>query len=231
MAIYKKAEAAPRERGSKGGSTFQRSANGFVIRHHTVPVQKRSSKQSFVKKLFESVAGRWRDLSLADQITFDNESLNYPRVDSLGNNYFINGQQLQQSSNVNLITSIQNPIDSIPAAGAFTTVNSMALFISKLINAAFATLDPSIVQAGYDYLFYTSLSQSPGESELPQNNLFLFAIQPDGFDTLNDVWPQLQAIVKLENSDIGRSITIAVVCVERATGQVRQRLSGITSIV
>lgn len=113
MAIYTLPPGFNRKKGSRNGGTFQKSGSQFAIRCRRVPTQKRSSYQSIQKNNFDHVQKNWKSLSPVDQTSFDTNSVLFPRSNSLGNSYLLQGSALQCSSNRNAFVSSQTEINSI----------------------------------------------------------------------------------------------------------------------
>lgn len=132
MGKYILAVDVDRFHGSRGGSTFQKCGQVFSIRKRNTPVQKRSASQSRVKSTFNVVRKNYKTLSAPDKATFESEASNYPRTDSLGNVYFLHGNILHASSNLNLAGAGLPFIPSIPSPASFTpfTVTLFAMDIA-----------------------------------------------------------------------------------------------------
>lgn len=159
MAIYTLPPATPRPTGSLRGATFQKSGVNFSIRKRNVPIQKRTPQQSIIKNRFDHVQKRYKNLSAANKTQWDNETVNYPRTDSLGNTYFITGSNLQTSSNINLLNSEESELTEPANASAIgsPTFSSYATSASLSIFRIF--FDTQIVPAGYAYKIYMSTPQ------------------------------------------------------------------------
>lgn len=102
MAIYTKPEEEERRKGSKGGSTFTRTCNGFIIRRRFQSKQPNTIIQKQQRSKFASAAQHFRTLNGTQKTSFQTASNLFPRTDSLGNEYFLNGQQHQILVNQNL---------------------------------------------------------------------------------------------------------------------------------
>lgn len=107
MGKYKLAEGVDQFKGSLEGSTFQKCGQVFSIRKHNTPVQKRSVKQSASKNRFEHVQTSYRTLDSLEKATFANQTENFTRINSLGNEYTLLPVQLFSSSSNALVATGQ----------------------------------------------------------------------------------------------------------------------------
>jgi hypothetical protein len=187
MAKYILAGSSDRPLGSRQGATFQRAGKVFVIRHRVVPKQKRSDAQSQVKNRFDSVQKIWRTLSSGQQTSFADETINYPRLDSLGNPYFLQPSALAGSSNLNLVNSGNPPISTMPAPDVFPgySIGQLGVeTISQSVNAALLT-DP--VPAGFSLVVSFTAGQSSGNPN--ENGTFhTVAIYAQNTNTIGVNW-------------------------------------------
>ena len=129
MGKYKLAPSVVQFKGSLQGSTFQKCGQVFSIRKHNTPVQKRSVKQSASKNRFEHVQTSFRTLDSSEKQTFTDQRGNFPRFDSLGNEYTLQTAQLFSSTN-NALTASNQPVlrtMSDPVVYPVITPNLVAL--------------------------------------------------------------------------------------------------------
>lgn len=188
MAKYLLSSGYTRPLGSRGGATFQRNGACFTIRKRAVPIQKRSAKQSAVKNRFDVMQKNWKTLSGTDQTEWQNETINYPRTDSLGNIYIISRANLQASSNINLVNS-QLPTLSYP--DPFVPVGNPnfggeATFFNSGIVSVWN--DPMIIPAGVSLQVWFS-RPSPGPSlDLSFQDLKLIKTWLPGEDSSGNIY-------------------------------------------
>lgn len=225
MAIYTKPIGEPRILGSREGATFQRAANGFLIRKRAVPVQKRTARQSESKQLLATTSQHWRTLSAAEQDTWNTEQENYPRNNSLGDEYFLTGPQLQTSSNINLQNTEQSTIDSIPA---FETPEPIAfddLFINLTTDLLQFSTDPFNVPADRSYKYFFSPIYQPGVTSANTADYFFIAILQAGESTLSNLYAAYIAKFTEINIAVGNIFYGRVETYNNNTGQREQSLT------
>lgn len=194
MAKYLLTFGTDRFAGSRGGSTFQKSGSTFVIRKRNVPVQKKTPEQTARQNTFASIAQNWRTLSQLDKDTFINEAVNYPRTDSLGNTYYLNGQELQHSSNIALSNNDLPQVTTLPPSSALPVItgNAAGIVISAQIAAFAFTPDP--VPVGALLQIFVSRPVSQGTSINSVNDLKLINSVPEGVSPGANSWSQYIAL-------------------------------------
>lgn len=219
MAIYTLGPSASRIAGSRRGSTFQRTATGFVIRHRVAPKQKRTDRQSTLKNALAANASRWRSLTGTNQGEWDAERFNYQRFDSLGNAYFMLPNQMQIGSNQNLvlagITPIAQPVSSgAPAAPVIDTVD-----IDFSLSAADFTLVGDVVPANRTLKRFVTGPRSNGQGVPGLADFKLMDTISAGNPTSGNAWTAYNAIFPLSASDVGQFIYCQMVFIQNDTGQ------------
>lgn len=162
MAKYLLAPSIDRPLGAVGGSVFQKIGTSFVIRHRSVPTDKKRIPQFIQRNRFDSIQKRFRGLSGTDQQTWRDESVNYPRINSLGDMYVISGANLQQSSNTFAFVSDVPFINSIPSPVSVPSFIFDTIEFAEPLDAFDIVLDPITVPAGFNLLVYATRPLSPG---------------------------------------------------------------------
>ena len=124
MAIVKYGSLPPLNR-SFGGATFSANFNGSIIRTHKKGINYKSIRNSVRRTNFLNVVQHWRTLSQFNKTGWSDYRLEVPRVNSLGETYFLTGFQLFTAVNqvrVNQGFSIQEfPEDPDPTLPVFIT--------------------------------------------------------------------------------------------------------------
>jgi hypothetical protein len=219
MAKYILTFGTDRFTGSRGGATFQKAGVTFVIRKRSVPVQKKSPQQTAKQNTFASVAQRWRELSPAEKLSFINETPNYIRTDSLGNPYELSGQQLQSSSNLNLIINDLPPITTLPAASSIPAItgNAAGVVLSAQIAAFAYTPDP--VPAGVSLQIFVSRPVSQGTILTNITDLKLLVTYPGGSSPGSNEWNAYTALFGNINNTAGMLVYYFGRYIQESTGQ------------
>jgi hypothetical protein len=187
MAKYLLSETTARFFGSLQGSTFQRCGNVFGIRSRKAPLQKKTVSQSVSKNRFESVQSSWRELDSTQQGSFNSRTDQFIRVDSLGNPYELNGQQLHSSSNNNLEVAQQPRINTMADAVTYPSFLNELIALNYSLSAFDIVPLPSIVPANFSARFEVT---RPLEAGLipSQNDYFLLGDLGPGADTTLRNW-------------------------------------------
>lgn len=194
--------------GSEGGATFQKSGKVFSIRSRKVPIDKKSPGQSRSKNRFESVQGNWRLLDGTEQTSFENNTANFLRTDSLGNTYELTGQQLQSSANNNAdanniprISTMTSPV-VYPAFTLDTIALDVSLFAMDIVT------NPVPVPAGFALRLFVTRPLSPG-NQAQTNDYFLIGTVQAGIDTDSINWySNYVALFGLPDSLVGSNIHV-----------------------
>lgn len=71
-------------RGSIGGTTYSKNANGAYARNRSQPANRNTLAQQGVRNIFGSIARRWKVLTLSQQASFIDLAASYPYVNSVG---------------------------------------------------------------------------------------------------------------------------------------------------
>lgn len=219
MAIYILPIASPRITGSRRGSTFQRTANGFVIRKRSVIVQKRTAKQSVAKNRMDSIQKRWKSLTLAQKNVWIAEALDYPRQDSLGNIFNFSGANMQMGSNVNRAIAQTTPLNQ-PANGN-TDAAPVLLPITVQINPPLVLIpkQPNQVNNQFALKVYATGAMSPGTFTPSLAQMKLVKVWLPGTNSLGDISAEYFAIYPLTSIHVGQLVFGAISQIRLATGQ------------
>ena len=189
MGKYILATGVDRFFGSRGGATFQRTGTVFSIRKRAVPVQKRTPKQSVSKNRFQSVQQIYRQLSPTEKATFNSETSNYPRENSLEETYFLSGQQLMSSSNNNLEAAEQTPITSMPSPVIFPGITFLDAQIVISLALATSVTSPAVIPVGFTFVI-ESTNAFPIEQNFVNSPFIRIATIQAGTQTDDVNWYQ-----------------------------------------
>ena len=225
MARYILTFGTDRIAGSKGGSTFQKSGSTFVIRKRNVPVQKKTPGQTAKQNIFASVQQNWRKLSAEEKESFAAESINYLRVDSLGNEYFINGQNMQSSSNISLVNSGQDQITEIAPPSAIPqvfTINAQLSLASNFFGLS-VTPDPVPVNSGQQ--IFASMPLAEPVTGAAGAQIKLITTLPAGASAAVNIWNEYTAIYGQLSNSVNKYVHVMIRYVQLNTGQVGESVT------
>lgn len=219
MAKYILTFGTDRPTGSRGGSTFQKAGVTYVIRKRNVPIQKKSPEQSQSKSAFASIAQNWRKLTAEEKQSFADEVNNYPRVNSLGDTYFLTGQQLQQSSNQNLNNNALPQIQSLPAANPIPSITDAFCIVDiglQLLSIQFA---PTIIPAGVSLQIFATRPMSEGTQSVSQKEAKLLVTFPAGVVQGGNLWTLYTALFGDISNTAGMKLFAFGRYIQVSTGQ------------
>lgn len=219
MAKYLLTFGTDRFSGSRGGSTFQKAGVTFVIRKRSVPVQKKSPEQTQKQNQFASVSQNWRKLNTTAKDSFADEAINYPRLDSLGNSYLLNGQQLQHSSNLNLNENDLPQITTMPVASAIPAIAFPVIVTDIGISLLSIQFAPPIIPAGVTLQIFCSAPQSQGKTIESLGNLKALISYPSGSVQGGNIFTIYESIFGPLQGAIGQSLTAWGRYIQDSTGQ------------
>lgn len=158
MAKYLLTSGTIRFKGSRGGGVFQKSGNVFTIRSRHAPVQKKSPGQTQANNTFESNAGRWRNLSAGQKASFNTNAPLYTRINSLGDTYTINGQQMQISTNQRRFFIQMTPVSTIAAPISAAAITQVLFGLDRPATSMILEFNATLVQTGTIFTLYCGLS-------------------------------------------------------------------------
>ena len=153
-------------RGSVGGVTFSRNANGAYTRNRTKGTNRKSVGQLAVRALFTGLSSAYRNLDTQDMQTFIDQAKNYPYKNKVGISSQYTGNQLYMKLNSTLhqsglpmISVCTAPVSIVPTIQcAVTASQGDALFV--IGNYKF--LNSGIVPVGQAVAVYATAMLSPG---------------------------------------------------------------------
>lgn len=173
MAIYTKPVTEPRLNRSRGGATFTANANGFIIRKRIKPLLKRSPRTTQSRTNFRHVISNYKNLSPAEKSNWSGKTNQFIRVNSLGDNYELLGNQLFQGLNQNRINQGEPINNTAPDAAVFPSrsIDSHIMDVDPV--DLILSLDVNTIPTDFNFLFYTSEVRT-GQASLSYPNDFKF---------------------------------------------------------
>src|SRR5690606_15898015 len=112
MAIYTLGNSISQFKGSRGGSTFQRSGTSFAIRTRKKPILKRTPRTSESRSVFHGVQSGYRLLDPGQKNSWSNQAPNFQRTNSLSETYQLRPTQLFSASNIPLVSQGLPQVDT-----------------------------------------------------------------------------------------------------------------------
>jgi hypothetical protein len=220
MAKYLLTFGTDRIAGSRGGATFQKAGVTYVIRKRSVPVQKHSELQSAKQNQFASVNHNWRKLNTTEKDSFADEAVNYPRVNSFGDQYLINGQQLQSSTNINLQENSLPQITTMPPAASLPVITDEILIADATLSELSIQFEPVIVPAGVSLQIFASRPHSPGRVINSVNDLQLLVTWPAGIVQGGNLFSIYESVIGPLSGATGQRLTAFGRYIQHSSGQV-----------
>lgn len=205
--------------GSRSGATFQRLGSTFAIRWRRIPIHHRTPKQTASRNRFESIQGRWRTLSGPHRGTWVMQTANYPRVDSLGEQYFISGPNLQNSANSFLYAANQTLLDQAAPPVMVPTFTIDNIVLVESIPLLQVSIDPDEIPADFSLMVYLTRYTSPGALTPSQPFRFMGALDPGITPSLVNWLDPYVEFAGSPGDKIGQQIFAALQLVSHTTGQ------------
>jgi len=145
MAIYTLPVGVARKKGSRGGSTFTRTCNGYIIRKRYTPIQPKTVRQTIVRSKFCVASKNYHALTAPQKAAFESSATTYERQNSLGVPYTLKANTLQNAANQNLLVA-DLPTDNVAqdfSNPAPYIISGGSAFVSPL--SLEITVDPNSV--------------------------------------------------------------------------------------
>jgi len=132
-------------RGSIGGITYSKNANGAYAKAKSQPANRNSDSQQDNRNTFGAVARKWKDLTDSQQKSFIDQVKSFPYIDRNGQSSFYTGFQLfvKVNSQLNLlglpgVSNMQPPV-SLPATELVQVASLSAGTASMSLNVVLSS--------------------------------------------------------------------------------------------
>jgi hypothetical protein len=142
--------------GSIGGACFQKIGGVFTIRHRSVPTDKRSIRQTQSRMRFDSIQKNYKTLSSPGKASFADLSINFPRVNSLGETYYVSGPNLQASSNISLNAANLPVLDFMQGPVDYPIFHIEEIAVQNSTSFAAFVIEPNNVPEFFSLLLYAT---------------------------------------------------------------------------
>lgn len=224
MGKYKLAEGVDQFKGSLEGSTFQKCGQVFSIRKHNTPVQKRSVKQSASKNRFEHVQTSYRTLDSLEKATFANQTENFTRINSLGNEYTLLPVQLFSSTNNTIVESGQPLLREMSNPVIYPGISEDTVAMDNTLSALDIVINPNLVPSGFTLRVESTRPLSNGVLAV-ENDFRLLGFIPGGQQSSSMNWYQVYiAIFGTTFGQVGMTIAGRTTLISNDNGQPGQSL-------
>lgn len=219
MARYIKSISQSRIAGSRGGSTFTRTANGFIIRKRYMPKSSRNPETTRNRARFLASVQNYRSLSPGEKITFDNQAPNFTRTNSLGETYSLSNIQLASSQSFNAL-ELSEPIP--------TTATPPVVFTPIALGGAGWNLEPPFLQVvpsidplpnDIDLLIWLSPAGDWSILSVPVSEMRLAITVPASHSGPIDLLPDYRRLFGVERWTANQVIIIGFQQYKRNSGQ------------
>lgn len=219
MARYTKPDDVPRRKGSVGGSTFTRTANGFIIRRRYAGKQPRTIIQKANRNKFESTAGHYRTLNMVQVNSFAAAADLFPLVDSLGNTYYLSGQQHQNKINQNrqLVNLAPRNTGALPVSFPTFGITGGAANVSPFFLGI--TFTPSPIVSPYVLQVWATPRGAYDIVNFPWSKLRLLRTIQPGISSPQNVTANYLNAFGDQNPTQGEEIAVAVRMMDFQTGE------------
>ena len=184
--------------GSVGGHTIQKNHYGLFARTKVVPANPQTTPQQDRRAQLQFLTQNWRALTLMEQTAWNDETVNYPRTNSLGDTYFMTGQTLYIGLNMNLWrigeSFITLPVNKVipPSFDAFVVDCNVRGTVFTL-----SEFSP-VTDGDTKFIVYASIGLSPGKFYVSTKLRSIASHDLDGSGTYNfdsDYWTYFPSTV------------------------------------
>ena len=143
--------------GKQGGVVFTKYRNQQVIKQNTIPVLRYSDISNANRQRFAAVVSNYKNLSISQKNTFNNEVSQYPRTTSHGFTYNISGYNLYCSSGINKEKILDSFLNSISPKRTVPSFSPVSVNIDLLASSIIISFSASIVPAHFSLYLLASL--------------------------------------------------------------------------
>jgi len=156
--------------GSVAGSCYSRNKNGAYIRNKSVPINRNTDSQKNARAKFAQASAVWSGLSALQRQSFQDQVVNYPYVDRLGQTKTYTARQLCAMLNGNIIQNrfsplleAQPPLPNVPVSNALVETSKGATTID-LTEFESNVGDTSVPAGWICNIFATTLTSGTGKA-------------------------------------------------------------------
>lgn len=142
--------------GKDGGIIFSKYRNQNIIKAKTIPVIRYSELTNINRQKFASIVNNYKNISISNKNTFNNETSQYTRSNSYGFTYQLSGYNLYVSSGINIEKTGNKFLTSMASKmppPLFSIISIDIDFGSSLINIQFNT---GTIPANFDFYILAS---------------------------------------------------------------------------
>ncbi len=219
VAIYSKPDGVPRRKGSRGGSTFTKTCNGFIIRRRFKSKNRKTPLITELRSRFSAASQHWRAMSSGDKNRYVVKTPQFVFTNSLGNNYTLAPSVLQNKFSI-IKLSNQSAYQEICADNVFVEP-PIILGGGAFANPPFLSLNYNSNTASTDIITYIYMTRQ-GTWQLPFSNLNALKLVDWRFfdqDGSIDMLPFYRSAFGIETFKVGQSVTFWIRNLRRSTSQ------------
>lgn len=156
MAIVSFPPGSPTPQKSYSGATFTQNGSGFIIRKKVKPLYKLNPRNSIPRANFRNVQSNYRNQSPGEKSAWTTKSPQFPRVNSLGQAYTLQGNQLYAGLNQNRVNSDLAINTTAPDAAVFP-MRSITSFLMDVNPVDLSMqLSSNLVPPDFNFDFWSS---------------------------------------------------------------------------
>jgi len=203
--------------GKLGGQSYMRTANGWMVRNTSYPVQRNSQAQQLQKSRIAEQASAWRNLTEAQKTGWGEASFLFPQVSSVGNTYYLSGFTLFVKFNTNLAGIGQGQRSDAPYKtdwGIAAAVDTYVDFTAELFGIDVTTNNES--------LFGIILECTPALTasvSSPRDTFKSIARFSDSIFFSVNAFPYYMEIFPATRADLSQSFFLRITQINNETGE------------
>jgi len=202
-------------RGTTGGTTFSKNRGGAYVRRRVVGTNPQTPAQTSVRNEFGTLSQAWRTISQVRRDTWINATIQFPRLNKLGDTFHLSGLNLFKSLNQNLFDAGLGRINVAPAPVGTSNVSSLS-FVPLSAGTMIVTFSATPTPANNYTLVYASPQVSPGINFL-KNRMRIIEVLAPATATGVDVYAAYLA--KFGDVIVGQRMNLGFVAVNGVTGE------------
>lgn len=222
MASIKTSAVVEDIRGSVGGNTFSRNANGAYVRGRIAPVNPKTVKQSNVRGEFGDLMASWRSLTPEQQNSWELGRESFPYQNRLGETKTYTASQLYAHLNRVRQSLGLALLAACPLPASFGAASDLNVAAATFTSNAFTTLDLGFAgDEDLEAIVYATGPVSAGVNR-PNRSSFKSLGGHEAVDNEFDIAAAYNSAMQTPEIQIGAAVFFIVKPVIASTGQLQE---------
>lgn len=156
---------------SQGNTTASHNRFGSYFRNRVTPVNPRTALQTLQRNALGGLSSDFRTLTAVQRLGWANLGAQVPRVDSLGQTFFMTGLQMFTSLGRNAISTGSSPLSNAPALETPSTLLSITPVATSSLGGTFTVAwTPTPLGTSEKIVVEATGPISPGRNFVPRSS-------------------------------------------------------------